>query len=213
MLPLASNHHAPQHTVYARWREHATLLSPGTNLPTLVHCYEAITTPIDTPPAYDTSVRLVALTPRVYRRQREIPPNKEFSTYDPIVEGRVVGVRVFEGEAIEMVVENEKRRNKVAFVHITLAYGNAASRSEPEAIRNHAHWVFDQMPTDPWPASNENGVKIYDETPTSSVPEGPFRFPDPLSSYATIVEALWGPRPPKRDRKAVCTCRYGPGRK
>ena len=90
-----------------------------------------------------------------------------------------------------MIVANDRRRNKVVFVHLTL---NTEVRGDQttKAIKDHHHWIFAQIPSDPWPASPTNGVIIYDETPPPPLVEVPMTYPDPRSSYATIVEATTG---------------------
>ena len=137
-----------------------------------------------------------------------MPQYREYDTYDPSVEGTIVGLRVFKGEAIEVVVENERRKsNKVAYAHITVSQAQSgAVQEDMPGIEEHGHWIFDQMPDDPWPASATAGVMIYDATPTWTMEEEPLHYPDPLSSYATIVECLSGQRPKRirgRARKKV----------
>ena len=182
--------YAPCHTFYARWREHAVLPSPVQALPTLIHCYEIIA-PLPTPLSMNMRIRLIALSPRQYERKRDMPDRPEFETYDPEVEGTVVGLRNLRGDVVEAVVANGRRRNKVAFAHLTLN-NMAGNELTTGHISDHHHWIFAWMPSDPWPVSPTNGVVIYDETPNSSYEEEPMKYPDPQSSYATIVEATTG---------------------
>ena len=102
-------------------------------------------------PIIGTRLRLIALSPRMYAFKWIMPPYREYDTYDPSVEGIVVGIRVFGGEAIEVVVENERRKsNKVAFAHITLSEEQSgAGQEDTPSIGEHGHWIFDQMPDDP----------------------------------------------------------------
>ena len=130
-----------------------------------------------------------------------MPDHREYVTYDPYIVRKVVGIRGFEGsdDEIEVIIQNEVEGNKVAFTHITLNDKRSSDDRADQPISNHDHWIFTQMPDEPWPASPSDGIKIYDTTSPSSPPnELALHFPDPRSNYATIVECTWGIRLKRR---------------
>ena len=188
--------------VFARWREHATLLDPIHSSPTLIHCYEAVALP-PTPIRMGTRLRIIALSPRTYNWESEIPENPEYDTYDPYVDGAIVGMRGFKGSGeMEVVVENEIEGNKVAFAHITLSDKQSHDQRTGYGSGNSDHWIFHPMPAEPWPASPPDGSRIFDTTPPSPPKEVTLCFPDPRSNYATIIERTWGIRlKRRRDRR------------
>ena len=202
--PHDDNTRQPSNNVFARWREHATLLSPiPSQTPTLIHCYEAVVLP-PTPIRLGTRLRLIALSPRMYSWQSEIPDHLEYVTYDPYVVRAVVGVRSFRGsdDEMEVIVQNEVVGNKVAYAHITLGGERRSDHRADQPINDHDHWIFSQMPAEPWPASPSDGTKIYDATSSLPASRLTLCFPDPKSDYATMIECTWGIRlKRRRDRR------------
>lgn len=115
----------PPITVYAKWRATDTLPRKDRSHPiaknTVAHLYDVPICP-DEPLRVGLYVKLRALAPQAYRPPYLPMEAPRFDTYDPHVEGRIVGVSLIEEHTAEFVVRNECWWNPVAYAYIAVQY-------------------------------------------------------------------------------------------
>ncbi|RPD56444.1 hypothetical protein L227DRAFT_614587 [Lentinus tigrinus ALCF2SS1-6] len=170
----------PPMRVYARWREQVALSLPSSVHPVTVHQYNMPIKPSE-PLHLGLRVKVMALSPTVYRTLIPCFAHPCYDVYDAQIEGEIVGVRVQRDAQVYFAIRNERETNRVSHVVVIAPYvlGETLAESSPRAS---CDWLdamcATERPSDvrDLKVGLEKTAVVLDDVAVSPIS---FRYPDP----------------------------------